>query len=69
MYPEDEKQMRDSAVEHIEEAAIADGLDSGAKAQPEQSKDPSAWTASEENFVEAAEEHIEEASIADGKTK
>lgn len=40
MYPEDEKQVRDSAVEHIEEAAIADGLDSGAKAQPEQSKEP-----------------------------
>lgn len=69
MYPEDEKQVRDSAVEHIEEAAIADGLDSGAKAQPEQSEEPSAWTGSEENFVEAAEEHIEEASIADGKTK
>lgn len=70
MYPEDEKQVVDAAAEHIEDAAIADGLENGAKPRPHQDDADSTgepWTGSEEDRLEAAEAHIEGASIADGR--
>lgn len=68
MYPENEKDLVDSAAEHIEEASIADGLENGAKPQPTAEGEPEGLD-SEAGKVDAAVEHIEEASIADGRTK
>lgn len=70
MFPENEKDLVGAAAEHIEEAAIADGLEKERKPQPEQvdaglPKD----ITSEDEIVAAAAEHIEEAAVANGQVE
>lgn len=66
MFPNNEGQLVDAAREHIEEAAIADGLDPKKAPAPGNELRQNVGTGSEADIVGAAMEHIEDASIADG---
>ena len=66
MFPNDEGQLVDAAREHIEEAAIADGLDPKKAPAPTNDLREDVGEGSQAAVVGAAMEHIEDASVADG---